>query len=146
MPIRATVNRQPNGVRPNIHCPAAIMILPSGGCATSSPALAVSSGRCSWLPATSRLLTLRNVVELYAVMQDRVGVRHVVGLVEDDGIGLAQPVEPQEAAEDRDEHRPGPAPEGAARAATAVAGGGPALASRARSAVSFAAPSGRRSS
>ena len=31
VPTVATANRQPNGVSPNIHSPAAIMILPSGG-------------------------------------------------------------------------------------------------------------------
>jgi len=36
-PVRATANRQPNGVRPKSHSPAEIMILPSGGCATYSP-------------------------------------------------------------------------------------------------------------
>ena len=36
-PTRATENRQPNGVSPNSHSPAAIMILPSGGWATYSP-------------------------------------------------------------------------------------------------------------
>ncbi len=35
-PTSATENRQPNGVSPNSHSPAAIAILPSGGCATSS--------------------------------------------------------------------------------------------------------------
>jgi hypothetical protein len=54
------------------------------------------------------------VLELDAVTQDRVGVRHVVRLVEDDRLGLAQPVETQEAAEDHDQHGPGPAPERAA--------------------------------
>ena len=37
VPTTADENRQPNGVRPNVHCPNAIMIFPSAGWATSSP-------------------------------------------------------------------------------------------------------------
>ena len=65
------------------------------------------------------------LIQLDAVMEDRVGVRHVVGLVEDDGLGLAQPVEPEEAAEDHDQHRPGPAPERAAEHERAAAAASP---------------------
>ncbi len=59
MPTTATVNRQPNGVSPNVHWPNAIMILPSGGCATISPTRwPLVTWKMFVLPATSRLFTV----------------------------------------------------------------------------------------
>ncbi len=54
-PTRATENRQPNGVSPNSHSPTAIIILPSGGCATSSPLV---PARILVLPWASSALAL----------------------------------------------------------------------------------------
>ncbi len=53
VPMTATENRHPNGVSPNVHCPIAIMILPSGGWATISPDFSRKFG----LPWSSSVLT-----------------------------------------------------------------------------------------
>ncbi len=53
VPTTATAKRQPNGVSPNSHSPTAIIILPSGGCATYSPG---PLSMCV-LPLTSSALT-----------------------------------------------------------------------------------------
>ncbi len=39
------MKRQPNGSRPNIHSPRAIIHLPTGGCATKAP---VSESGIAW--------------------------------------------------------------------------------------------------
>ncbi len=97
------------------------------------------------LPAYQQLVDVLDVLQLDAVMEDRVRVRHVVRLVEDDSVRLAQPVEPQEAAEDHDEHRPGPAPERAAEYERAAPAAGPASAASLRR-CRRPTQSGRRSS
>ncbi len=53
VPTSATANRHPNGVSPNSHSPTAIIIFPSGGCATSS---ACVPARMWVLPCTSSWL------------------------------------------------------------------------------------------
>ncbi len=53
VPTTATANRQPNGVRPNSHSPAAIIALPSGGWTTYSP----GPVKMLLLPRSSRALT-----------------------------------------------------------------------------------------
>ena len=45
-PTTATANRQPNGLRPKIHSPAAMRIFPNGGWTTNSPPLA----KMCWSP------------------------------------------------------------------------------------------------
>jgi hypothetical protein len=54
------------------------------------------------------------MVDLDAVFQNPVCVRDVIGLVENDGVRHAQPVEPQKGPEGCDEQRADPAPDRAA--------------------------------
>ena len=51
-PTTQAANRHPNGLSPNIHSPAAIMIFPNGGWATNSP----PEVKMCVLPCASRLL------------------------------------------------------------------------------------------
>ncbi|MCQ0008903.1 hypothetical protein [Actinomadura madurae] len=53
------MNRQPNGVAPNIHSPIAIIHLPNGGCATNAgplPQMCASGSAMSILSAFSTVL------------------------------------------------------------------------------------------
>ena len=109
-PATATANRHPNGVSPNSPLPAGDEDLPERRVDHELPA-----GREDVrVAAGDQRVAVRDVVVLDPEPQDPQRVGHVVGLVEDDRMRDAEPVEPQERAERGHQQRPQPPPEPAA--------------------------------
>ncbi len=106
-PTTAAAIRQPNGSIPNAFSPSAISHFPTSGCTVID---GVSCQR-PWSVRKDQLVGVLHVIARVAVVEQRPRVLGVVGLVEAEGLRLAEVPEPEEEAEQRDADRPAPADE-----------------------------------
>ncbi len=97
VPSSATMKRHPNGVTPNSHSPRPMVHLPSGGW-TTKDALSVKMSRVSQGPCWPNRMRVGVLdrVPLEAEAPEGQRILDVVGLVEDDGVWLAQADESQQ--------------------------------------------------